>query len=293
MRIWIQRVCIAAMLLLSFLGLTGMAQASASVDVRELAPIADSFFQLAMWSAEDASRIWMEGEAAVAWTEFTRQVLTSQELAISLFSHYFVLGEIALDGTPIAVVWSPWVGVLYVLEFSMNGAEIHGFGVESLAVEIAGTNDATATALAIMDGIQQAESRLSELAQTSSLPMPDATGLQALADRAMAHAENLALLYPIDTASDDQIQSLVDAAESIRAAEFDDLLEVLAEADEGWRASLLPVHLGSSGTHSIAILASMMEPLNLVWLESSDQGLSSVSWIRLFNAVTTRSGGES
>jgi len=288
-----QRACIIAMLLLSILGLSGMAQASASVDVRELAPIADSFFQLAIWSTEDAARIWMEGEATVAWTEFTRQVLTSQELAISLFSHYFVLGEIASDGTPIAVVWSPWVGVLYVLEFSMNGAEIRRFGVESLAVEIAGTNDATATALAIMDGIQQAESRLSELAQTSSLPMPDVTGLQALADRATAHAENLALLYPVEAASEAQIQTLVDSAESIRGAEFDDLLEVLAEADEGWRASLLPVHLGSSGTRSIAILASMMEPLDLVWLESSDQGLTSISWIRLFEEVTTRAGGES
>jgi len=288
-----QRACIIAMLLLSILGLSGMAQASASVDVRELAPIADSFFQLAIWSTEDAARIWMEGEASVAWTEFTRQVLTSQELAISLFSHYFVLGEIAPDGTPVAVVWSPWVGVLYVLEFSVTGTEIRGFGVESLAVDLAGELDATATALAIMNGIGQAEARLSELALTGAMPMPDPEGLQKLAERAKAHAEHLALLYPIEAASEAKIQSLVDSAASIRSAEFDDLLEVLAEAEEGWRASLLPVHLGGSGTRSIAVLASMMEPLDLVWLESSDQGLTSVSWIRLFDEVTTHAGGES
>ena len=79
----------------------------------------------------------------------------------------------------------------------------------------------------------------------------------------------------------------------IQLGDLTDMLSVLEDADPTWTQSLLPTYAASTDNGVICILGSSVEPLDLVWLKISDDGLQAISWIRLFDRVITRTGGES
>ena len=74
----------ATALVLFVLSISGYGQSAGTIDVRELAPIAESFRQLAFWDATAAGDVWMTEGAASTWGRFISATLPDPAAAVSL-----------------------------------------------------------------------------------------------------------------------------------------------------------------------------------------------------------------
>ena len=283
----------ATALVLFMLIISGYGQFAEAIDVRELAPIAESFRQLAFWDAIAAGDVWMAEETAATWERFVSTALPDQAAAVSLFAHCVLVGELATDGTPIAGLVNPWTGTLIVLAFSENAASVETVAVESVTGTLTETADANQAALAIMEVIGLASDRLDDYLTRPWPSLVTENDWQGIADRLVARSAQLRLVYPAEDITDPVLTLAQETIGMIQSGELTDMLSVLEDADPTWTQSLLPTYAASTEDGVICILGSSVEPLDLVWLKISDEGFQEISWIRLFDRVITRTGGES
>jgi hypothetical protein len=283
----------ATALVLFVLSISGYGQSAGTIDVRELAPVAESFRQLAMWDAVAAGDLWMDEQAVDTWERFINTALPNQAATISLFSYNILLGDIADDGTPIAGLFNPWTGTLIVLAFSENAALVTAVAVESVAGTFAEKTDANQTALGLMEAIGLAGDRFDEYVMQPWQSVTAEDDWQDIANRLVTQSAQLRLVYPAENIVDPALALVQATITGIQLGDLTDMLSVLEDADPTWTQSLLPTYAASTDNGVICILGSSVEPLDLVWMEVSDDGLEAISWIRLFDRVITRTGGES
>lgn len=273
--------------------MTGVGQVDRTIDVQELVPIAESFCQLAMWDAHAAGEVWMSEQALQTWEQFIGVALPNQIAMLALFSHTVLMGVIADDGTPIAGLVDPWTGTLIVLSFSQDAASINAVAIVSLTPALVGGSDATQVAMNLMSAINEASDRFDAYLPPTRSFDNDTAEWQAVADRLVTRSAQLQLAYPESETADPALQLSQETIEAIQAGQLSDLTSVIEDADALWMQSLLPVYAVKVDGVLVVALASSVESLDLVWLRISDSALLEVSWIRLFDAVTTRSGGAS
>ncbi|MFC2108683.1 hypothetical protein ACFLS5_04390 [Candidatus Bipolaricaulota bacterium] len=283
----------ATALVLFMLIISGYGQFAEAIDVRELAPIAESFRQLAFWDAIAAGDVWMAEEAAATWARFISTALPDQAAAVSLFAHCVLVGELTTDGTPIAGLVNPWTGTLIVLAFSGNAATVEAVAIESVTGTLTETADANQAALAIMEAIGLASDRLDDYLTQPWPSLATEDDWQSIADRLVARSAQLRLVYPAEDITDPVLTLAQETIGLIQSGELTDMLSVLENADPLWIQSLLPIYAATTDYGIISILGSSVEPLDLVWMKISNEGLQEISWIRLFDRVITRTGGES
>jgi len=283
----------ATALVLFVLSISGYGQSAGTIDVRELAPVAESFRQLAMWDAVAAGDLWMDEQATDTWERFISTALPNQAATISLFSYNILLGDIADDGTPIAGLFNPWTGTLIVLAFSENAALVTAVAVESVAGTFTEKTDANQTALGLMEAIGLAGDRFDEYVMQPWQSVVAEDDWQDIANRLVTQSAQLRLVYPAENIVDPALALVQATITGIQLGDLTDMLSVLEDADPTWTQSLLPTYAASTDNGVICILGSSVEPLDLVWLKISDDGLQAISWIRLFDRVITRTGGES
>jgi hypothetical protein len=246
-----------------------------------------------MWDATTAGDVWMTEQASNTWERFISAALPNQTAAISLFSTSILLGDVADDGTPIAGLFNPWTGTLIVLAFSDNAAFVEAVAIESVTGAFAGAVDANQAALGLMETIGLAGDRFDEYSTQPWQSVAAEDDWQDIADRLVTQSAQLRLVYPAEIISDPALALTQEAIGLIQLGELTDLLAVLESADPTWMQSLLPVYAVSTDDGIICILGSSVEPLDLVWMDISDEAIQEMSWIRLFDRVITRTGGES
>gem|GEM_PF-3591477 len=283
----------ATVLVLFVLSISGYGQTAGTIDVRELAPIAESFRQLAFWDAVAAGDVWMTEEAAATWTRFIGTALPDQAAAVSLFAHCVLVGEFATDGRPIAGLVNPWTGTLIVLAFSGNAAIVEAVAIESVTGTLTETANANQVASALMEAIELASNRLDDYLTQPWPSLVTEDDWQNIADRLSARSTQLRLVYPAENITDPDLTLAQVTIGAIQSGELTNMLSVLEDADPLWMQSLLPVYATSTDYGIISILGSSVEPLDLVWMKISDEEIQEISWIQLFDRVITRTGGES
>lgn len=283
----------ATALVLFVLSISGYGQTAGTIDVRELAPIAESFRQLAFWDAIAAGDVWMTEEAAATWARFISTALPDQAAAVSLFAHCVLVGEFATDGRPIAGLVNPWTGTLIVLAFSGNASTVEAVAIESVTGTMTETADANQAALALMEAIGLASDRLDDYLTRPWPSVVTEDDWQSIADRLVTRSAQLRLVYPAGDITDPLLALAQETVGMIQVGNLTDMLSVLEDADPTWAQSLLPIYAVKTDEGIISILGSSVEPLDLVWMKISNEGLQEISWIRLFDRVITRTGGES
>ena len=197
------------------------------------------------------------------------------------------------DGTPIAGLLNPWTGTLIVLAFSENAASVEAVAVESVTGTLTETADANQAALAIMEAIGLASDRLDDYLTQPWPSLVTEDDWQSIADRLVMRSAQLRLVYPAGNVTDPDLALAQETIGMIQLGELTNLLTVIEDADPLWMQSLIPVYAVKNGDSFISILGSSVEPLDLVWMKISGEGLQEISWIRLFDRVITRPGGES
>jgi hypothetical protein len=272
---------------------SGYGRPAGAIDVRELAPIAESFRQLAFWDATAAGDVWMTEEAATTWESFVSAALPNQAAAVSLFSHCIVVGDVSSDGTPFAGLFNPWVGALVVFAFSDAASAIEAVAIEIVADGLTETEDANQVALDIMAAIALASDRLDEYLTQPWQSVATETDWQIIANRLIARSAQLRLAYPAEDSPDPDLVLAQDTITGVQSGDLTNLLTVLEDADPLWVQSLLPVCASKTDDGVVLILSSSLEPLHLAWVNISGGAIQDVSWIRLFDRVITQTRGKS
>ncbi|MBE0635737.1 hypothetical protein IH601_07065 [Candidatus Bipolaricaulota bacterium] len=282
-----------AAVLLVLVGIAIGYGSAGAFDVQELAPITDSFCQLAMWDAAAAGEVWMSDQAAQTWNRFIDAALPNETAMISLFTHSILLGDVTDDGTPIAGVFNPWTGTLIIMAFSETATSIETVATESLGQSLTETTDATQAALDIMAAIAKAGDRLDVYLTQPWDSVASEADWPTIADRLVTRSAQLRLVYPAGDIADPVLALAQDTLGEVQSGMLTDLLTVIEDADPQWVRSLLPVYASKTADDMVLALGSSLEPLHLVWVHITGDVIQDVSWIRLFNRVVTQTRGDS
>ena len=288
-----RKIGFIVLLAISALTVTGLGQSSTPLDVRELASITESFRQLAMWDAAAAGDVWMNEQSVETWTRFIDTALPNQTAMISLFTHAIVLGDVAVDGTPIACLLNPWTGTIVIMAFGGDHGSVSGVAIEIVADSLSETQGAQLIALTLMEAIAHASDRLDTYLEQPWPSLTSEADGSRITERLVTRSAQLRLAYPAEGVADEALSLARETRLAIQLGNFTDLLTVIEDADPSWIQSLIPVHAEKTGDSFVLILGSNVDPLDLVQLTISDGTLQEVAWIRLFDRVITRTEEES
>lgn len=281
-----QRCAFTTLLLLSWiLASSGTTRA---VDVQELAPITESFCQLAMWDAQAAGEIWMGEQALQTWERFVEIALPDPTAMLSLFSHTVLLGIMTESNVPIAGIIDPWTGTFITLVFSENAASIEAVTIERVTAQSVSGMQTEQAARSLMEAITAAGDRLDYALAQSEDSGSDESDWQRIADALLARTAQLRYAYPAGEPRDPAIRVAQETVLAILGGQLSGLTQVLEDADKQWLQSLAPVYALKVDDEMVLALGSSLEPLDLIWLHIRGSRLHEVSWIRLFDRMITQ-----
>ena len=257
-------------------------------DSADVAVVMESFQRLAVMDPDIAGAVWMSDSAYDSWHELLRE-MDKQASASSLwFVHTLPLTAVSDGGLPYGGIYSPWLGILLVFELDESASTITGFSLEYIADPISAGSDPVNLAVELMDSIGIGAEAFDS---TVGLFLEADTGRaerRALAERVGRFAKPLDSMYEADTA---KAQLIAGILESMLTGEFPGHLSLLETQDEAWIAGLTPISSADYADQLVVVLASSVEPYDLVWLEIADDESGAprrVTLIQLFESVTTR-----
>ena len=276
-----------------------MAQSSddggtASLD--EIVQAVHSFGQLAQLDPISAGEVWMTDSASADWSSMVKRAVEGSLQAQVVFGHAIPLARAARDGLPAtAALYSPWTGTLLVFTLSSDAASFESFDFYE-ADRLSGVwNDPATFALSAMSAIDAAAERFALAARGETLAESlSAGGLEDLVDEAVSA---LALIYDPEVSQSETQANLDAVIESLSADRLRDPFSLLEDGSLIWRQTLQPVWVAQTERLAYVVFASPIAALEWVWLElpttASEEPVTSISRIVLYESVTTRRGDES
>lgn len=285
-RVWRGRI-VSALLACAVLA-GASAGVVADVDPVEVLQVVESFRRLAMLEPAIAGGVWMDDTTRSEWRGLVES-LTESAIGSSVWLiDAQAFAGTSTNGTPMGGLYSPWIGVLLVLELDETAATIVGFSLEPVDDPIEIALDPFDLALDLMDSIERGAAMFEKVVGAHGEATSADERRSTFAARVAAYDDVVSPAFD-PAAMGSGIERVLDR---ILAGIYDGPLSLLEGEDVGWIASLTPVWVGDV---EVVVLGSPAEPLNLVWLELRDGAADvlSVSLIQLFDRVTTRGGEES
>jgi len=266
----------------------------ASLD--EIVQAVHSFGQLAQLDPLSAGEVWMTDSASSDWASLMSRAVEGSLQAQVLFGHAVPFARAATGSLPAtAALFNPWTGTLLICTLSSDAASFESFDFYD-ADRLSGVwNDPATFALSAMSAVDAAAEQFALAAQGESLAEPlSAGGLKDLVDEAVSA---LALIYDPEV-SESETQANLDAViDSLSADRLRDPFSLLEDGSLIWRQTLQPVWVAQTERLAYVVFASPIAALEWVWLEvpttASEEPVTSISRIVLYESVTTRRGDES
>ena len=284
----VRRMALFLLLCLTLCGILAAAQADDSAGMIQ---VVQSIQRLGMIDASSVAMVWMTDQAATVWSEFAEVAADSGEEAFALFSHNIWLATQDTNSNQIGGLYNPWVGSLIVFVMDPQATLVTASVAILVDTDPLDVSDAQGFAQEAMHRIEQASQRFETIAASG---LPESSDIHQVADRVDQAVLTLRWLYGASEDGSDLQTNTRAALDALESGSQEGALSLLRREDNRWVAELYPVWGSTMGTESFVLLSTTEEPLSFVSLrvsgEVSDDPITSVSVIHLFDRLTTRGG---
>lgn len=250
-----------------------------------------SFQQLAVLDPVTAGVAWMEDRAASDWQRLVESSVDDLFDASILFGHVIPFA-FADDTGAHAGLYSPWVGMLLLLDYDSLASVIESFSIHPATRLPNDLDDPAAFAASAMASIDSAAAVFE--AFTGGESPREELSAKDLGQRIDETAEALDALYGAVDQPTENDEALRSAVDRVFADELEGPLALLDSESRDWINFLLPLWMGKQVSSSFVVLASMASPFDWVWLEvdsmRAESPIRSVSMVRLYDRIVTQGG---